>query len=230
MKSVVITQSNYIPWKGYFDAINTVDEFVLYDEMQYTKRDWRNRNKIKTPNGSEWLTIPVEVKGKYFQRINETRISDLSWSRTHWKTIMHNYAKAQYFNQLAPFFEELYLSCNLNSLSEVNFYFLTNLCKLLDIKTTIIPSGNFTLLEGKVERLVGICKQSKADVYYSGPAAKNYIDESQFRKEGITVNYFNYENYPEYQQLFGTFIHEVSIIDMLFNIGVTETKAKMKSF
>ena len=88
-KKVAISQSNYIPWKGYFDNIALVDEFVLYDEMQYTKRDWRNRNKLKTNQGLKWLTIPVEVKGKYYQKINETRISDRNWNVKHLNFLKH---------------------------------------------------------------------------------------------------------------------------------------------
>ena len=96
-KKVAIVQSNYIPWKGYFDLINSVDEFILYDDMQYTMRDWRNRNKIKTKNGLMWLTIPVQVKGKYYQKIRETIISDPQWNRNPWQSISHNYFQAKYF-------------------------------------------------------------------------------------------------------------------------------------
>src|ERR1041384_7029573 len=96
-KMVAIVQSNYIPWKGYFDMIRGVDEFVLYDDVQYTRRDWRNRNRIKTAQGTQWLTIPVEVKGKYLQAIKETKISDPSWGRTHWRTLCHSYNRAPHF-------------------------------------------------------------------------------------------------------------------------------------
>src|SRR6201984_3471754 len=93
-RRVAILQSNYIPWKGYFDLIRSVDEFILFDDMQYTRRDWRNRNRIKTPQGSQCITIPVEVKGKYLQKINETRVSDAEWPKRHWKSISQNYARA----------------------------------------------------------------------------------------------------------------------------------------
>jgi len=105
MKKVAILQSNYIPWKGYFDMIGLVDEFILYDDMQYTRRDWRNRNKIKTPNGLAWLTIPVEVKGKYFQKINETIISEPQWAKDHWATIKQFYSKARFFKDYKDIFE-----------------------------------------------------------------------------------------------------------------------------
>jgi len=108
-KKVAIVQSSYIPWKGFFDLINLVDEFILYDDVQFTRRDWRNRNKIKTPNGFLWLTIPVAVKGRYFQKISKTTISDPSWKVKHWKSIVHNYAKAKYFRDYKDYFEDLFL-------------------------------------------------------------------------------------------------------------------------
>src|SRR5208283_1807000 len=95
-KSLAAIQSNYIPWKGYFDIINRVDEFMLYDDAQYTRRDWRNRNKIKTPRGLRWLTIPVRVKGKFHQKICETEISDPGWAAGHWQTLRQNYARAKH--------------------------------------------------------------------------------------------------------------------------------------
>src|SRR5215204_4345990 len=107
-KRLAIVQSNYIPWKGYFDLINMVDEFVLFDVVQFTRRDWRNRNLIKTPQGLQWLTIPVEVKGKYFQRIDQTKVSDSAWSKKHWATIVHNYSKARYFREYREPIESLY--------------------------------------------------------------------------------------------------------------------------
>src|SRR5438046_4323553 len=93
-RKAAIVQSNYIPWKGYFDLIRRVDEFILYDDVQYTRRDWRNRNLIKTPQGLRWLTIPVEVKGKYYQSIRDTKIADPVWAASHWQTIVHNYGRA----------------------------------------------------------------------------------------------------------------------------------------
>ena len=104
---VAILQSNYIPWKGYFDIIGKSDIFIFHDDLQYTKSDWRNRNLIKTPNGPSWLTIPVDVKGKFFQKINETQVSDPSWGEKHWRTIQSNYSKAPFFKQYKNVFEEL---------------------------------------------------------------------------------------------------------------------------
>jgi hypothetical protein len=230
MKKLIITQSNYIPWKGYFDAINLVDEFIIYDDMQYTRRDWRNRNKIKTPQGSIWLTIPVEVKGKYFQKINETKISDKSWISDHWKSIQHNYSKALFFKELSPFVEELYAKCTFEYLSEVNYHFLKNICDLLGIKTQFKSSSEFVMGEGKTERLVDLCKKVGATDYFSGSAAKFYMDEGLFEKENIKVHYFDYSGYQEYPQLHGEFTHELSILDLLLNVGIEGAKRHMKSF
>ncbi len=228
-KRVVITQSNYIPWKGYFDAINTADQFIIYDDMQYTRRDWRNRNKIKTKDGLLWLTIPVEVKGKYFQKINETVVSDPDWGKQHWKTIQFNYSKAPFYKNYQEKFEEFYLKNDKKYLTEINHALILIVNEILGIKTEISFSSDFELAEGKTERLVDLCKKVGATDYYSGPAAKGYMDESLFDAEGIKVHYFDYSGYPEYHQLHGEFAHDVSIIDLLFNEG-ENARNFMKSF
>ncbi|GAB4129233.1 MAG: WbqC family protein [Raineya sp.] len=229
-KKVLITQSNYIPWKGYFDAINTVDELVLYDEVQFTKRDWRNRNLIKTPQGRQWLSIPVEVKGKFFQKIKETKISDATWGRKHWASIRQNYTKAKHFKDFGEIFEDFYLNNSLLYLSEVNLQLIKIVCKILGISTKITFSDAYPVKRtGKNERLIDICKQLGAEVYYSGPMAQNYIDIAMFKSEGIAVEFLDYEGYPEYEQLYGAFVHQVSILDLLFNQGAQASKF-MKSF
>jgi hypothetical protein len=229
IKKALITQSNYIPWKGYFDNINAVDVFVVYDDMQYTKRDWRNRNQIKTPQGPHWLTIPVEVKGKYFQKINETIVSEEDWGDKHWKTIQSNYSKAPFFKQYKDYFETIYLDRNLKYITEINVSFIKTINKILGINTQIIDSREFELVEGKTERLVDICKKINATDYYTGPAAKDYMDESLFEDQSIKIHYFDYSNYPVYPQLFGEFTHYVSILDLIFNKG-EEAKNYMKTF
>jgi len=228
-KKVAIVQSNYIPWKGYFDLINMVDEFVLYDDMQYTRRDWRNRNCIKTPNGLEWLTIPVDVKGKYFQKIRETRVSDPDWAKAHWKTLSHNYAKAACFAELRELFEELYLGCREELLSRINLRFIEAVCRILGIRTKLSWSMDYELVDGKTERLVGLCKSTRATHYVSGPSARDYMDERLFEQEGIAVSYIDYAGYPEYAQLHGAFEHGVTILDLIFNQGRNAPRF-MKSF
>lgn len=215
-----ISQSNYIPWRGYFDAINSVDEFVVYDDVQYTKRDWRNRNRIKTPNGALWLSIPIEVKNKYYQKICEAKISNGSWAFNHWKTLQTNYSKAPYFRTYAPFFEELYLKKKYTYLHEVNYDFIRLICSILNIRTKIVYSSNTSLSPAnRTERLLEICKKTAATDYYSGPAASSYLNETLFQNEKINVHYFDYSGYEPYPQLHGDFINQLSVLDLIFNTG-----------
>jgi hypothetical protein len=228
-KKVAIVQSNYIPWKGYFDLINMVDEFILFDDMQYTRRDWRNRNKIKTPQGLVWLTIPVDVKGKYHQKIKDTVVSDPDWHHTHWKTIMHHYARYPYFEQYRSFFEDLYQHVPNPFLSQINHHFLQAICQLLGITTRLTWSMDYEIVEGKTERLVSLCQQAGASIYLSGPSARGYIDEVMFEQADIALEFIDYAGYPEYPQLFPPFEHGVSIIDLIFNTGPAVTRY-MRSF
>jgi hypothetical protein len=197
--------------------------------MQYTRRDWRNRNIIKTPKGPIWLTIPVEVKGKYFQKIKDTIISDPNWGKTHWATVVHNYSKARYFAMYREVFENLYLNSEEKFLSRVNYLFLSAICEILGIKTKISWSMDYNPGTGKTERLVDLSKQAGATEYISGPMAKEYLQEELFGKEEIALRYIDYSSYPEYKQLFPPFDHQVSIIDLIFNEGPEATKY-MKSF
>jgi hypothetical protein len=228
-KRVAAVQSNYIPWRGYFDLINSVDEFILYDDMQYTIRDWRNRNIIKTANGPLWLTIPVEVKGKYFQKIKETVISDPTWGRKHWATLTHSYSKAAHFAWLKELFADLYSRPEEKLLSQINYAFIRAICELLGISTTISWSMDYNLIGDKTERLVDLCKQAGGTHYLSGPAAKAYLEEELFAREGISVSYMDYSGYPEYRQLYPPFEPRVTILDLLFNEG-PEAVRYMKTF
>ena len=218
-KRVAIVQSNYIPWRGYFDLMNMVDEFILFDDMQYTRRDWRNRNVIKSPAGLKWLTIPVQVRGKYCQPIKDTLVSDSAWNRRHWKTIVHCYAKAAFFAPYKDWLEELYLGVNETRLSAINHRFLKSICELLGIKTKIKWSMDYQLTGNQTERLAGLCAQAGADEYLSGPAAKSYLDEEQFGRQGIKLSYMDYSGYPEYRQLNPPFAPNVSILDLILNEG-----------
>jgi hypothetical protein len=218
-KRVAIVQSNYIPWKGYFDMIAAVDEFVLYDDMQYTRRDWRNRNQIKTPQGVQWLTVPVKVKGKYHQAIRETELDGTDWAADHWKALAQNYRRAPHFAEIAAWLEPLYLDSTHTMLSAMNRRFLEAVCGYLGIRTTIRNSWDYTLEEGKSERLASLCAQAGGTEYISGPAAKDYIEEVAFTARGLKLSWFDYAGYPEYPQLWGEFTHSVSILDLLFNCG-----------
>lgn len=218
LKKVAILQSNYIPWKGYFDIIGSVDEFIFYDEVQYTKNDWRNRNKIKTPTGIQWITIPVFQKNLN-QKISETKVSNHKWNTKNWNTLKANYSQAPFFKTYSPFFEEIYNSLETPFLSEINQAFIKRICKLLNIKTKIRNSKEYELKGDPTEKLIDLCRQTNATHYLSGPAAKNYLKEFLFEEERITLEWMNYQGYPEYSQLYPPFEHSVSIVDLLFNTG-----------
>lgn len=219
MMKVAIVQSNYIPWKGYIDLIASVDIFILYDDMQFTRRDWRNRNQIKTPQGVQWLTVPVLVKGKYHQKICKTEIESADWAATHWKALVQNYRRAPHFSEIASWLEPLYLEQSFTHISQLNRHFIEAICNYLEIKTIITNSCDYTLLDGRSERLADLCVQAGGTEYISGPAAKDYIDEKVFSDLGIKLTWFDYAGYPPYSQLWGEFTHGVTILDLLFNCG-----------
>lgn len=226
---VFISQSNYIPWKGYFDAINKADVYVIYDDMQYTKGDWRNRNRIKTPAGLQWLSIPVQVKGRTLQKINEAEVQDQYWRKKHWQSLDQNYSKAPFFKEYAPLFESLYLSGTDHQLSRINYNFLKIVTGLLGITTQIKWSSEFELHGDKSQKLLNICKDLRATHYISGPSARNYLQEDLFNQNGMEVIWMDFSGYPEYPQLFGPFEHSVSILDLLFNTGPA-ARSFMKTF
>jgi hypothetical protein len=187
--------------------------------MQYTRRDWRNRNKIKTPYGAQWLTVPVVSKGKYFQSIRDTEINGAEWASLHWKSLELNYRRAPFFSEVSELIRPLYSNKTYAYLSEFNRLLITAICSYLNINTTFSCSWDYHLVEGKSERLANLCVQAGGTEYISGPAAKNYIDIKIFDELGIKMTWFEYENYPIYPQLWGEFMHEVTILDLLFNCG-----------
>lgn len=230
MKRIAILQSNYIPWKGYFDIINSVDEFVIYDDVQFTRRDWRNRNIIKTKNGLKWLTIPVEVKGRYKQTIKETKVADKRWANKHWKTIKHNYSASPFFSNYCLKVEDSFTHAeDKDFLSDINLLFIKLINSMLGIDTVLSTSSDYHTSGDKTDRLISICRQAGANRYLTGPSAIEYIDQQRFEKKGIAVEWANYSDYPEYNQLYGPFEHYVSIIDLLFNTG-KDAKFYLKSF
>jgi hypothetical protein len=230
-KTVAISQSNYIPWKGYFNIIRNCDEFILLDDVQFTRRDWRNRNLIKTPNDLKWLTVPVDTKGKYgMQRIQEVTLHSTNWTQEHWNLITQNYTRAPYYQEVSALLKPLYESAvNIASLSEINKLFISKICEFLEIKTKIHYSHDFFSFDeldnfNPSERLLRICQKVGANKYISGPAAKSYMDVALFAKEGIEISWAKYDTYQEYEQLYPPFTHGVSIIDMLFMLGKDSTK------
>jgi hypothetical protein len=218
-RRVAIVQSSYIPWKGYLDLIRAVDEFILLDDVQFTKRDWRSRNRIKTKDGLAWLSIPVHSKGRYLQTIAETTVSDEGWAQRHWQTIRGAYARAPYFDAYGGPFEALYAAPPAPRLSDINHALLHALCRALGITTRISWSSEYHPREGRNERLIDLCVKAGATEYLSGPAARGYIDEAAFAAAGVSVVFADYDGYPEYPQPYPPFEHFVSALDLLFCCG-----------
>lgn len=230
MKKIAIIQSNYIPWKGYFDLINSVDEYIILDTVQYTKNDWRNRNKIKTETGLKWLTIPVVQKGSISSSINEISIAKKEWVKQHLNLLTINYRESVYFEEVYNFCEILYKRAEkYTKLSEVNELLIKEICSVLKITTKIIRAEELgNLSETSNERLIDICRITGATHYLSGPAAKSYLNEELFEENGLFVEWMDYSGYPEYSQLYGEFTHQVSIIDLLFNVGLENSHKYIK--
>jgi len=218
MYKAAILQSNYIPWKGYFDLIDKVDLFIFGDAVQYTHFDWRNRNRIKTPNGLQWLTVPVG--SNIDRRIFEVEIKDGSWQKKHWNMIKANYSKAPYFKQYSAFFEEIYLHGSWTNLSSLNQTLIRRISKeLLGSKTEFIDSREINGYGGKQDGIMEMLRTVGADYYLSGPLARNYISEEEFAKRNIELAYIDYGRYPEYPQFYPPFTHQVTILDLLFQVG-----------
>ena len=200
MKKVAIVQSNYIPWKGYFDMIAAVDEFILYDDMQYTRRDWRNRNQIKTPQGVQWLTVPVNAKGKYHQRIRDTQVDGTEWATTHWKTLAQNYRSAKSYIEISDWLGPIYLSEQFVNLTSLNRRLIEVVCQYLGIDTKISNSWDYSLVEGKTERLADLCRQAGGSEYVSGPAAKDYVAYNWNQHSLQSQQFFQIGPYKLYQK------------------------------
>ena len=216
--NVAVLQSNYLPWKGYFDIIHGVDMFVFYDDVQFTKNDWRNRNLIKAQTGPSWLSVPV---GQSIDRlISDVTMQDAHWQEKHWKTLIQVYRKAPYFTLFQPFFEDFYRDRIWKNLSEMNQYLITEISgQFLGVKTAFANSSEYGVSGEKFQRLLSLLQKVRATEYTSGPAARSYLDEDTLMSHGINLHYVDYNGYPEYPQHYPPFTHNVSIVDLLFHTG-----------
>jgi hypothetical protein len=216
MRAAII-QSNYLPWKGYFDIIHDVDTFVFLEDVQYTNRDWRNRNKVKTPGGVKWISVPV--LGGIDQKIHEIKIDySQEWREKHKKTIHHSYASTPYYDSYKTEILDIF-SNKFDTLSELNIFSIKKIARILDIDTQFVNSKELDSAGIKDDKLISICQLIGADSYISGPAAKNYIHTDKFSIAKIALSYKDYSGYPVYPQLWGNFESAVSIIDVIFNCG-----------
>lgn len=217
MKTVAINQSNYVPWIGYFNLIKSADIFVIYDSVQYTKNDWRNRNQIKAPNGVIWLTVPTG--SKISRSIDSVLLPEGNWRRKHLATLEQFYKKSRYFDEIFNLVDFALNSEKLETLSQLNITLITLICQYLNIKTKIISDQALSFFGDKNTRLLQICTYLDADIYRSAPAAKTYLDIALFAMHGIDVVWHKYPEYPAYPQLWGPFCYKMSILDLLFNCG-----------
>jgi hypothetical protein len=216
---IAIIQSCYVPWKGFFDLIGRCDEYVILDSAQYVKRHWHNRNRIKTVNGPQWLTIPVVSKSRYEQPIDEVEI-EKPWAEKHWRALDLAYRRAPFFEAFAPMVRGWYERADKEKrLSEVNALFLRGIAHQLGLATRIVSDAAYHVTGARTDRLLAIASAARADCYLSGPSARGYFDEPLFAAAGVTVEWMSYEGYPEYPQLHGGFEHAVTVLDLLFNAG-----------
>lgn len=220
-KKVAILQSNYIPWKGYFDIIASADIFVFYDNCQYTKGDWRNRNKIKASTGTQWLTVPIKTSGRKFQKIKEAEVANTFWVDKHLKSLEINYRKSQYFFETMEWIYPLYSHFKkYKRLSMINKLFIEKVCEQLSIQTEIVDADNFHIEGKKSDAILSILQQiAEVSHYVSGPSARHYLDERLLERHHIKVDWMDYNGYPEYGQLYPPFVHDVSVMDLFFNEG-----------
>ncbi len=221
---VGVIQSNYIPWRGYFDFIDNVDTFIIYDDVQYSKGSWRNRNQIKYLNGLKWITLPVKVN--LGMNINEVTLKNDAWKKEHADLIKLCLGNAPYFKEAMDVWEKG-ISINTELLSDLNVSITRVICDYLDIKTKIIRSEPFDLNGTKTDRLMELFEKVGATSYLSGPAAESYLDVELFKKNKISLVYKSY-TYKEYSQQFGEFSPAVTILDLIANMG-PESKNYYKS-
>lgn len=211
-------QPVYLPWLGLFHKIALADKFISFDQVQYQPKDWNNRNKIKTPQGLIWLSVPVLRKGYLEKTITDIEINNNEpWARKHLKSLQVAYAKAPYFIKYFDFFEDTY-NRRWDSLVELNAYMLNWFLETLGIDISVHSAAEWAFRGEKSDLVLDMCKQVKADTYIFGALGKDYADVSAFESAGVRVIFQEY-NHPTYSQLYGEFAPYLSIVDLLFNCG-----------
>lgn len=212
-KTVGILQSNYIPWKGYFDLIHDVDEFIFLDDVQFTRQDWRNRNCLKTKDGPRWLTIPVGTHQR--RRICDVVLPTNGWAESHWNRLQSSYARAPHFERYRSALESIYLRQRWRLLSDLNQHLIATIADWLGIETRFRDSRDLASEGQREDRVLDLLVKAGADVYVSGPAARNYLNPQRFADAAIELRWKDYGGYPEYTQLHPPFNHQVTVLDLL---------------
>ncbi len=222
-RRIAIMQPGYLPWLGFFELMCHCDLFVFLDDVQYTKRDWRNRNRIRTYNGWQWLTVPVFNRNKSGQLIRDVRINNYgSWQKQHFKALQIHYGKSKFSNLFLPEFENIY-SKKWDKLLDLNVELILLLAEMLLIKIPWVFSSQLNIKSKKSERILEICKLLNADELYDSKAASDFLDLSLFEKEEISVKFQDFVH-PVYDQVYKPFIPYMSVIDLLFNYGEKSLK------
>jgi hypothetical protein len=217
-KIVGILQPGYLPWLGFFEQLYSCDVFVLYDDVQFEKGSWRNRNRIKSPQGPVWLTVPVLLKGRGFPLIKDVKInSSIPWSKKHIKTITQNYAKAPFFEAYCDGFFAI-LERPFKYLIDLDLELISWLAYQLNITTPMVLSSELAIHGSRTQRLIDIIRTLDGNVFYEGSAGSNYINVDEFRDAGIDVVFQDYQH-PVYPQLYGDFVSHLSTLDLLLNCG-----------
>ncbi len=222
MTTVVVLQPGYLPWLGFFDQLRRCDFFVYYDDVQFDKHGWRNRNRIKSASGPIWLTVPVLSKGRSTQTLLDVEVDNRThWARKHVASIAQSYARSPHKRLYMPKLEELLMQ-SWTRLVDLDIQVVKLMCEWLGLRRPIARSSQLGIHGGQSERLVQICSHFGADRYLSGDSAKDYLDESMFVRAGISVVWHGYEH-PVYRQLHGDFCPYLSGLDLLLNMGPEST-------
>ncbi|MCJ7630860.1 WbqC family protein [Candidatus Bathyarchaeota archaeon] len=216
-------QPNHLPYLGFFNKMMLSDILILTDIHQFEKHDFQNRNRIRTKDGWEWMTVPVFTKDRSTQNIIEVIIDNKTkWAKTHWHKLLNNYGRAPFFKYYAPFFEKLY-SQQWESLAELNKTLIFYIIKELGINTKIELSSNFRTPGQRTDFLINLTLKFGADTYLSGPGGKGYLEEQKFADNGIKLVYQEYQPIP-YRQCFEPFIPNMAVIDAMFNHGNDQSR------
>lgn len=214
---VAAIQSSFIPWRGFFDFMSSVDLFVFYDDVQYSSGSWRNRNRIKTPKGAEWITVPIK-RSNLSQKIDEIIVDDSQpWRTKHLATWAANYRSAPYYDVINELLVDIDKVEKI-SISQLNIKLIMRICEYLKISTTVMKSSDLELKETRSSRLIEMLLKLNSKTYVSGPSADSYLDKDLFRSKGISLEYKTYD-YEQYPQLWGDFEGAVSVLDLIANCG-----------
>ena len=215
---VSIQQPEQLPWLGFFDRVRQADVVVLLDNVQFKKNYFENRNKIRTSDGWQWVTVPVITKGRYAQLISHVEINDTSrWRKKCWLSIIYNYGKAPFFSKYSNFLKQIY-DKQWTYLADLNEEIIGHMIHNLGIKVKTIRASKLGVMGRGTDLLLQICQKLNADIYLSGISGKDYLEESKFTEQGISVIYQEFYH-PIYRQMYEPFLPCMSTIDLLLNHG-----------